>query len=126
MSQVKGFAWSACLADADFPSLSTMWNISTNSHQPERATNPSFETHVYHFLAVKPGESRFPSLKPSSPARNGDDGCHIVGFGARFQSKTRANEALLCARGLGCLRFCISNKSSVVLMLLIQGPHLES
>lgn len=70
----------------DFPSLSTTWNISTNFHPLGRATNTRFETHVYHFLAVEPGEVNFPSLKPSSPTRNGDDGCYIVGFGARFRS----------------------------------------
>ena len=90
MSQAKGFAWSACFIDVDFPSLSTVWNISTNFHQLERATNPRFETHVYHFLAVKPGESHFPSMKPRSPTRNGDDGCHIVGFGARFRSYNKS------------------------------------
>lgn len=90
MSQAKGFARSACLIDGDFLSLSTMWNISTNFHQLERATNPRFETRVYHVLAVKPGESHFPSMKPSSPTRNGHDGCYIVGFRARFQSYNKS------------------------------------
>ena len=43
MSQAKGFAWSACFIDVDFPSLYTLWNISTNFHQLERATNPGLK-----------------------------------------------------------------------------------
>lgn len=90
MSQVKGFVWSAGLIDVDFPSLSITWDIITNFHQLGRATNPRFETHVYHFLAVEPGEGNFSSLKPSSPTRNGDDGCYIVGFVARFRSYNKS------------------------------------